>query len=194
LDKQLVEQALAGDTESFAALCEAHRPRIWRVAASVAGGVEAEDLAQEAFVRAFRALPTFRADAPFGAWLCRIAVNLAHDSLRSSWRRRLPLDDAFAEAASTVGPEGEVERRELQRRVRQAVAHLPKSQRVPIWLHYFEDYTVAAVARLEVVSESTVRSRMQAGLRRLQLSLDDLLPAPERPALPWEPTSTECEA
>ena len=59
---------------------------------------------------------------------------------------------------------------------------LPAAQRVPIWLHYFEGFSVAEVARLEGAPEPTVRSRVRAGLRRLSLSLDDLL---RRPEIEW---------
>jgi RNA polymerase sigma-70 factor (ECF subfamily) len=178
-DGTLVGQAVAGDRAAFAALCDRHRLRIWRVVVSIARGPDAEDLAQEAVIRAFCALGQYRADAPFAAWLCRIALNLAHDYQRSAWRRRVtlcaaaPPDEADGESA-----DGEVARREVRRRVRLAVARLPASQRVPIWLHYFEEFPIAQVARLEGTSESTIRSRVRAGLRRLSFSLEDLLESP----------------
>jgi RNA polymerase sigma-70 factor (ECF subfamily) len=191
-EDQLVSRARAGDAGAFALLCERRRGRIWRVVASVVRGAaaaETEDLAQEAIVRAFCALDTYRGDAPFEAWLCRIALNVAHDHQRSAWRRRVvtfwqnssAAEDTAAAAAllpgeaATESLEGLAERREMQRRVRAAVAALPASQRVPIWLHYFEGFTLAEVARLESVSESTLRSRVQAGLRRLSRLLSDLV-------------------
>jgi RNA polymerase sigma-70 factor (ECF subfamily) len=178
-DAELVSRARAGDARSFAVLCDRHRMRVWRIATSVAKGADAEDLAQEAVIRAFRALDSYLGQAPFGAWLTRIAVNVAHDYHRSAWRRRVtlferhPLEDEGGESA-----EGEVERRELQRRVRRAVAALPERQRIPIWLHFFEGFSIAEVARLENAPEATVRSRVRAGLTRLSHTLDDLLPAP----------------
>ena len=66
------------------------------------------------------------------------------------------------------------ERRAAQRRVRQAVAALPTPQRVPIWLHFFEEFSLAEIARLERIAESTVRSRVQAGMRRLARELQDM--------------------
>ncbi len=77
----------------FAELCEEQRARLWRIAASVARGPEVEDLAQEAIVRAWCGLASFQGEAPFAAWLCRIAVNAAHDWQRSAWRRRVVLAD-----------------------------------------------------------------------------------------------------
>jgi RNA polymerase sigma-70 factor (ECF subfamily) len=177
-DAELVSRARAGDSQCFAALCERHRNRVWRIATSVARGPDAEDLAQEAVIRAYRALGSYLGHAPFGAWLTRIALNVAHDYHRSAWRRRVTLFDRLPVEDEECGAsaEGEAERRELQRRVRQAVAALPERQRVPIWLHFFEGFSIAEVARLEGAPEATVRSRVRAGLQRLSLSLHDLLP------------------
>ncbi|GAB4454665.1 MAG: RNA polymerase sigma factor [Armatimonadaceae bacterium] len=187
----LVARAQRGDTRAFATLCERYRKRVWRVVASVTrGGADTDDLAQDALVRAFAALKSYRADAPFEAWLCRIALNAAHDFQRSAWRRRVMLwdfggsqKDAQTEmpAGMPVGslafepsPQKEAERRDVQRRVRKAVAGLKEKERVPIWLIYFEEFSLAEVARLEGVPESTVRSRVKAGLKRLEESLGDL--------------------
>lgn len=173
----LVDRTLAGDAEAFVELCERHKSRIWRIATSVARGADAEDLAQDVVVRAYRALRTYQGHAPFAAWLCRIAVNAAYDYQRSAWQRKVLLFDHVGnEEETTESLEGEVERREVQRRVRSAVATLPDPQRIPIWLVYFEGFSIVEVARLEGAPEATVRSRMRAGLRRLSLSLEDLMP------------------
>ena len=68
-DRELVRLALAGDDRSFAALCERHRPRLWRIVASLAQGPDVEDLAQEAVIRAYSALGTYLGEAPFEAVL-----------------------------------------------------------------------------------------------------------------------------
>lgn len=192
-DPELTAQALAGDRQSFVHLCDLHQDRLWRIASCVARGADAEDLAQEAIVRAYRALGSYRGDAPFEAWLCRIALHAAHDYLRSAWRRRVTLCERLPDGESE-SLEGEVERRELQRRVRQAVASLPEAQRAPIWLHYFEGFPLAEVARLEGAPEATVRSRVRAGLRRLSLSLADLLPEPRERGIQLEPDPGGCGA
>jgi len=178
-DDVLVGRALDGNAHAFAELCERHRARIWRVATSVARGPDAEDLTQEVVVRAFRALRSYQRQAPFGAWICRIAVNAAHDYYRSAWRRRVELVDQVPDRPAPGCPAGDAERRELQRRVRQAVAALPERQRSPIWLHYFEGFPMVEVARLERAPEATVRSRVRAGLRRLSFSLEDMVPGGE---------------
>jgi RNA polymerase sigma-70 factor (ECF subfamily) len=147
---------------------------------------DADDLAQEAFVRAFGAVKNYRPEASFEAWLCRIALNAAQDYQKSAWRRKVQLwgttKGGREESASAVdsaadkiiSPHQETERRELRRRVRAAVAELKPREAVPIWLIYFEEFTLAEVARLESEPESTVRSRVRSGLKKLERQLGDL--------------------
>lgn len=133
-ESELVSRAQAGDRSAFALLCERHKSRLWRTVASVTQGSEVEDLAQEAVVRAWCALPAFRSEASFAAWLCRIALNVAHDYQKSAWRRRVLLfwqNDRGAESDAEP-PESLIQRRELQKRVRKAVAALPERLRVAI--------------------------------------------------------------
>lgn len=183
-DGELIRRARAGDADAFAALCERYRRRVWRVVASVTRHAsDTEDLAQETFVRAFCALSTYRAEASFEAWLCRIALNAAHDHRKSAWRKRVLFWERGVpeegdrgdgqEAAAAPSTHAEAERREIQRRVRAAVATLGPKERAPIWLIYFEEFSLAEVSRLEGVPESTIRSRVRAGLKRLQGALED---------------------
>lgn len=185
-DEVLLAQARRGNTGAFATLCERHRRRLWHTVASVTRkAADADDLAQEAILRAYRSLGSYRGDAPFGAWLCRIALNAAHDHQKSAWKRKVFFwaDDRPDEPdLETPGPARAAERSEVQRRVRTAVSALSDKERTPIWLIYFEDFSLADVARLEGVPESTVRSRVKAGLRRLQSTLEDLGPIGEEEA------------
>lgn len=173
-ERELVADARRGDADAFITLCEAHRTRVWRVVASVAYGDDRDELAQETIVRAFSGLKSYRGDAPFAAWICRIALNAAHDYQKSAWRRRV-VSLSYAECMSAEGGPGQAaEERELQRRIRQSVAALPSAQRIPIWLRYFEEFSIVEIARLERSTESTIRSRIQAGLKRLEASLGDM--------------------
>lgn len=214
-EEALIRRARSGDTAAFAVLCERSRRRVWRVVASVThGGADTDDLAQEAILRAFRSLASFRGDASFEAWLCRIALNAAHDHRKSAWRRRVVFwSDRFGDSqksassdeealtgadSGNVGeiacdPGDEAERRDLQRRIRAAVASLGVKERVPIYLLYFEEFSLTEIARLEGVPESTVRSRVKAGLRRLQKSLGDLR-LPDEPCAGGDSQPAEAEA
>ncbi|MGC4044491.1 MAG: RNA polymerase sigma factor [Armatimonas sp.] len=184
VEEALVQRARGGDNDAFARLCEQHRRRVWHTVASVTRRpADADDLAQEAIVKAYKSLGAYRGDAPFSAWLCRIALNAAHDHQKSAWKRKVlfwhqhPSGDRPDEPDdSALSLDDEALLRDRQRRVRAAVAELNERERSPIWLIYFEEYSLAEVARLEGVPESTIRSRVKAGLRRLQTRLGDLAP------------------
>ena len=128
---------------------------------------------QEAVIRAFLSLKSYRRSAPFTAWLAKIALNASHDYHRSAWKRRVLLAERTPEEEDNACPSGEVERREMLRKVRDSVSRLPEKMRTPIWLHYFEDFSIAEVAELERTSESTIRARLKAGMSRLFVVLND---------------------
>lgn len=181
-DDELLAAARKGGDDAFATLCERHRRRVWRTVSAIARRpVDAEDLTQETFVKAYQSLRAFRGDAPFGAYLTRIAVNVAHDHAKSAWKRKVGFwktaeQPEEADTASLPTDEAAA-REEVRRRVRKAVAELDARERVPIHLLYFEEYSLVEIARLEGVPESTIRSRIKAGLKRLEPRLGDLMPA-----------------
>ena len=190
-ESQLIDRSLAGDANAFADLCERHRDRIWRIVTSVAKGPDAEDLIQEAAIRAFQSLKTYRQSAPFAAWLSRIALNAAHDYQRSAWKRRVTLSERAPEELDDNCPSVEAEQRERTRKVRRSVSRLPEKMRNPIWLHFFEDFSIAEVAALEKTSESTVRARIKEGLSRLYVVLEEYVGEPE--SLPRSLEPKECK-
>ena len=176
-EPELLERAKTGDTQAFTQLCEAHRGRIWRtVSCVVRRKADAEDLAQETVIKAWQSLGSYRGEASLGSWLTRIALNTAHDYHKSAWMRRVQFwkDDRPDEPDGAASLHEQTERAETQRKVRTAVAKLGEKERVPIHLIYFEEYSIAEVARLEGVPESTIRSRVKVGLKRLSGELGKL--------------------
>ncbi len=176
-ESELVTRAVSGDCDAFASLCERYRARVWRIISGIANGPDVEDLAQEAILKAFTSIHSYRREAPFGAWLCRIALNAAHDYRRSAWRRRVAVNALLPDRIDTSSPlpNDEAVRRETLVRVRREVALLPGHLRSAIWLHYFEQFTIQEVAALERVPESTIRSRLRTGLLRLSKALSYLI-------------------
>ncbi len=142
----------------------------------MAKGPDAEDLAQEAIIRAWCAIDSCRTAASFESWLCRIAINAAYDYHRSAWKRRVVfLANPHAGSANVEDTAMTVQRRETARRLRTAVAALPQKQCIPIWMHYFEQFSLVEIAALEGTTESTIRSRIRVGMNRLQNSLSDFV-------------------
>lgn len=170
-DTFLVRRAQAGYPEAFEALVVRHRDRIYRVALRLTGSpADAEDVAQEAFVAAWQALPGFRGDSSVASWLYRIVVNKARDAQRR--HRPVPVDtqrDGTVEAAlpSAPDPGQVVEDEEQVAALRRAVARLPFDLRAPLVLHQFEHLSYEQTAQVLGLSESTVRGRLSRGRREL---------------------------
>ncbi len=167
-ERDLVEKARGGDEEAFRVLVEKYQNRIFSLAWRMVGDrEEAEEVAQDAFLRAWRALPRFRADARFSTWLYRIAYRRSCDALallrvRRRRERGLERMDAMADPAQDAGrlAEGPVER---------LVAALPEAQRAVVTLFYFQDHSLGEVARVLGMPEGTVKThlhRARAALRR----------------------------
>src|SRR4051812_8732359 len=110
-DDELVHATLAGDLQSFARLVERHRDVVLRVAARIVGDDDAEDVAQDAFLRAFHRLGRWRGDAPFRTWLLHIAHNSAVDALSGRRVSSLPLEEEAHEVpdASDRSPAARLE-------------------------------------------------------------------------------------
>src|SRR3954471_2528890 len=124
-DNRLVTLFQRGDEDAFDALVERHRRRIYSLVCRLANAAEADDLAQEVFIAAYRALPNFRGDSAFSTWLYRIAVHTCSHHLR---RRRLDttdLDEEFMDSDRDHDPERSAICSELQGRVREAIENLP---------------------------------------------------------------------
>src|SRR6476469_1571639 len=148
-DEEVVARVLAGDTSLFEILMRRYNQRLFRVARGIlADDAEAEDVMQEAYVRAFRELAGFRGEARFSTWLTRIAC---HEALaRARKRRRLiPLtggNEPPEPPAETPGPERDLENRELQALLRDAVEILPDPLRAVFCLREIELLSTAQSA------------------------------------------------
>jgi RNA polymerase sigma factor (sigma-70 family) len=171
-ETELVERAKRGDHRAYGELVHAYQGIAFRTAYLVVrSAAEAEDAAQEGFVKAFRALGRFRTGEPFRPWLLKIVVNEARNRLRSSARR-----DALALRAAAEKPSGEAapspeaalldaERRE---QVLAAVEALPEPQRVVISCRYFLDLSEDETAEVLGLRRGTVKSRTSRALERLR--------------------------
>jgi RNA polymerase sigma factor (sigma-70 family) len=165
-DDELVTAALDGDPGAFAALVERNRSRIHAVVGRMVGE-EAEDVVQEALLRAYLGLSQLRDPRSFDAWLCGIAVNLAKMRLRQrAVERRL-----VAEAASDEGGQ----ERELLDLVRDAVDVLPRGQRDVVLMHYVEGLSCEEIASLLHSSPGAIRVRLHRAREQLRAQLAPLV-------------------
>ena len=180
-DGSIVQAVIDGDREAFRVLVDRELAGVVRTAARILGDVhEAEDIAQETFVIAYRSLATWRADGPFGAWLARIAVRLA--VRRASRRRVLPWaqpghladeeDRALAIQAPHADPAHVAVRGEQARDLRRAVAALDEPYREVVALRFFADRSLDEIATITGRPLGTVKTHLRRGLLRLRGGLD----------------------
>jgi len=170
-ETQLIRQAASGDGHAVRALYERYAPRVYAVVRRIAGDDElAQDYAQEAWIRAIRALPTFRGEARFSTWLHRIAVNAALQALRKGETRRKhegPFPDQVAEPPKG----GDVL---LQEKLERCLDRLPEGMRRVLILHDVEGYTHEEIGDVLGVTEGTSKSQLFKARARMRDMLEAL--------------------
>lgn len=164
---------------AFEDLVRGEKDRVFRVALSVlgpGGEAEAEDVAQEVFVRVYRALRSFRGESRLSTWIYRTAFNLAVDHRRRLGRRPAAADDAAAAELPATGSGSDPYRAsreaERARAVRSALGALSEEQRAVLHLHYWMGHTVAEIGELLDLPEGTVKSHLHRGRERLGKELE----------------------
>ena len=171
-DEELVTLSQAGDLDSFNQLVLRWERPIYALAYRVIGREEdARDVAQETFLRAFRALKGFKGQAKFSSWLYRITLNLCRDWIRREKRTPIaqtPEGIDLVELAGEETPSESIEqligRRQLGRAVSKAMALLPEEQRTAIILKEYHGLTFQEIAELLDCPLSTVKTRLYQGL------------------------------
>jgi RNA polymerase sigma-70 factor (ECF subfamily) len=168
-ERAWIQRALAGDQEAFACLVEAYQTAVYNLAYRMLGNaVEAEDAAQETFLRAYTRLGTYDPDRKFSSWLLAIASHHCIDRLR---RRRfaLSLNDLppWRWLASSSRPEEVVIRSEERGEVRQLLDQLPPHYRAAVVLRYWYDLSYQEIAEAMETTESAVKSTLYRARRKL---------------------------
>ena len=174
-DVALVERLRAGEEDAFREFVEIYQDRIVTVCARVCGSTaDAEDVAQETFIKAFRSIDRFAGQSALFTWLYRIAVNASRDHLAHRRRRpAVPLDTERVDPPDTAaGPGARLETREIQARVRAALDELPEPFRTTLVLREMEGHTYDEIAGLHEISIGTVDSRIFRARRKLKALLE----------------------
>jgi RNA polymerase sigma-70 factor (ECF subfamily) len=175
-DRDHVHRVLAGDTDAFEAIVRRWQGPLVNLAYRFCRDRHrAEEMAQDAFVRAFRNLSSWRGDAAFSTWLFALAGNLYRSEIRRLPPRPLPFDQVVEPADPAPDAAGDLQARESARVVREAVYRLPSHYRDPMLLYYFYDRNVAAVAASLELPTGTVKARLARARDLLKTKLRELL-------------------
>ena len=181
LVKKRIKQVLKGDQSAFGEIVEIYKDKVFHVCYRMLGNRhEAEDISQEAFIRAYINIHTFDVDRKFSTWLYRIATNLCIDRIR----KKKPDYYLDAEVAGTDGltmysqvqtdeplPEEEVESMELQDSIQQGISKLPDKYRSVIVLKYIEELSLKEISEILDLPLGTVKTRIHRGREALRKQL-----------------------
>ena len=182
-EQELVALAKQGDQDAFAQLVQANQNKIYSLALRMTGNPEdGADLAQDAFLKAWRSLPTFQEESSFSTWLYKLTSNLCIDFLRKEKRRKaavttVSLDDEDEDAPPMevpdhrFTPETEVERRELRAAMSRALHSLSDEHRQILILREVEGLSYTEIAEALELEEGTVKFR----IARARISLRNIL-------------------
>jgi RNA polymerase sigma-70 factor (ECF subfamily) len=170
----LLQRLRAGDPHAFEELVIAYQHRVFGVALRMLGSrAEAEEIAQEVFLRAHRAIADFRGEARLGTWLYAIASRLCLNRLASPDRRVARGDDVLMDvAASTPDAAVAAERAELDAALRAAIAELPDDRRLVLVLRDVEGLSYEQIAEALALDPGTVRSRLHRARMQLKEKLE----------------------
>jgi RNA polymerase sigma-70 factor (ECF subfamily) len=191
-DQLLVDRVNSGDQQAFNLLVRKYERKVVRlISRLVRDPSEVEDVAQEAFIKAYRALPQFRGDSAFYTWLYRIAVNTAKNYLVAQGRRPIPLSDTLSEdedgesfgredvVSDNHTPEAELLSRQIAETVNRAIEALPQDLRTAVTLREIEGLSYEEIAEAMNCPIGTVRSRIFRAREAIAEQLRPLLDTPQ---------------
>jgi len=179
-DTELVLRAQTGEASAFGELIDRHQRAVYGIVSRMVDTRDdADDLVQDIFVSAYRAIGSFRRDAKFSTWLHTIAVNITLKWLKKMKRRStVSIDDPATGLASMIraeadpSPADSLQQRERNEAVRRAIDSLSDKQRIVVVMHYFEQYSCEEIAGVLKCSVGTVWSRLHYACKKLRGHLD----------------------
>ena len=175
LERRAIEAVKNGDAGSYDYLVSKYTKRVVSIAwGIVRNAADAEDLAQEAFVRAFQTIDRFKSGEPFGPWIFRIVTNLSLDVMKHRTRFRHEEIGEEQPAARRDRADLPAMTSELARRIDDAIESLPEMQRIVARLFLVEQFEHAEIAAMTGLSQGTVRSHLSLARGKLREKLADL--------------------
>lgn len=163
-DNEYIDRVIDGDTHAFRFLVERYQDMIFTIALKIAGKKEdAEDIAQEAFVKCFKSLRSFNRKSRFSTWLYRIAYNHAIDFIKKRKMKSIPLELTGSEnkpEETEVVPGENLDRKVLELLLKGAIEKLPAEDRIIVFLYYYNDHSVKEIAEVVGIKENNVKIKL----------------------------------
>lgn len=182
-EKRLIKKVKKGDHQAFADLVDCYKNSVYSICLRMVGNrEEAEDISQEAFIRAYNNISKFDSDRKFSTWLFRIATNLSIDSLR----RKKPSISLDAEIPGTEGlalntllpgntaaPDEQIVRAETEQWIQKEIGALPDKYRSAVVLKYVEDLSLKEISEIMGLPVGTVKTRVHRGREMLRRNMTE---------------------
>ncbi|MGB5646538.1 RNA polymerase sigma factor [Muriicola sp.] len=170
-DSDLVSKTLRGDMKAFGVLVDRYKHMVFTLACRLLRNKEdAEEVAQDAFVKAFKALDTYAGDAKFSTWLYKITYNHSLDRLK---KKKRTIDTVSIDLSKPVGLEVmnkvliELEQQDRSRLVKAAIDRLSEEDAAIVTLFYFDDLSIREIAEIVLLSPQTIKVRLYRGRKQL---------------------------
>jgi RNA polymerase sigma-70 factor (ECF subfamily) len=174
----MAKQARGGEAQAFAEIVQENKKKIFYLAFDLTGSPQdAEDLSQEVFLKAFRALKTFKGEASIGSWLYRITLNTFLDRKRKlsfqAEREQQLLEEnmKIADPAEPANPENYAESQQIKKHVEAALTQLSPRERAVFVMRHYQDMPGKEVGKILNISEGTVKSLLFRAVKKLQKQL-----------------------
>ena len=178
-DNQYIEQVIQGDTSAFASLVDRYKDLVFTIAMNITRNREdAEEVAQDAFLKAFRKLASFRKESSFATWIYRIAYNEAISKIRKNRIKTLDLQEELTEIIPDEEAEEEIaglDGREQKQVITQILDKLPEIDRVLVTLFYLNNHPVNEISEITGLGESNVKVRLHRVRKKIYSELQDIL-------------------
>lgn len=175
VDRENVEELrefINGDDRAFAKLVNRYKERIFLVVLRIVRNRDdAKDLAQEAFIKAYRNRQSFRADSSFYTWVYRIAVNLSLNYINRNRERKADSLEDTDSSNFSIEPDLTVEQEELRKTIDNAIKDLPARQRTVFVLRHYEEKSHAEIAQMLAITEGAVKANYHQAIQKLKGSL-----------------------
>lgn len=178
-ERELVMKAQAGNEFAYQQLVEANMRRVYSLALKYTGNhQDADDMAQEAFIKAYKALPRFQGDAAFGTWIYRIAINCCISLKRKKSRWGESLDEEYAvhiEDPDSMDTERQTMARQTREKVSEAIENLSPQQRAIFVMKYLQQKKIREIADVLDCAEGTVKQQLYRAVRKMRDQLNPLM-------------------
>jgi len=175
-EQALIKKVKKGDLDAYGAIIQDYQSSVFNVCYRVLGNrQDAEDLTQEAFLRAYHQISSFDLSRPFGPWMRTLAANLCYNHLKKAWLNRVPLEDErdTIKDDSNYGPEGSLEIDQEHKALYHAIWKLPEVQRMALELRHFQGLSYLEMADALNLPLNTVRSHLYRSRQKLAELLEE---------------------